>query len=348
LINHLVEKFCQTVFQACSEGYHTYRIPALVRTANGDMLAICEARRDSARDEGKIDLILKRSSDGGKTWGKIEKIHGEEGDTAIGNPCPILDSQGRIHLLYCRNNLDGLWVICSGDHGLSWGEPRLLAEVGELEAMFGFSIQRFGTGPCHGIQLKSGRFVVPVWMKEGASYHYQEGTFRVGLLLSDDGGVTWRAGATGEQGANESAVAELPDGTLIMNSRSMSNPAGYRLVAISRDGGESFVEKFRDEALTCSNCQGSLATANDGSLLFCNPPPRNPVVSYNADLRRELTLRRSVDGGRNWLVVCEIEPGPSGYSDLCVLPDGRCAVLFEVGKTDYRESIAFAAIPLNQ
>ena len=339
-------KFFQTVFQSGSDGYHTYRIPALVSAANGDMLAICEARRDSARDEGKIDLVLKRSSDDGQTWGKLERIHGEEGDTAIGNPCPVIDVEGRIHLLYCRNNLDGLWIIGSGDHGHSWGEPRLIADVRALEAMFGFSIQRFGTGPCHGIQLKSGRFVVPLWMKEGASYHYQEGTFRVGLLLSDDGGATWRAGATGEQGANESAVAELEDGTLVMNSRSMANPAGYRLVAISRDGGETFVEKFRDESLTCSNCQGSLATARDGSLLFCNPPPRNPVVSYNADLRRELTLRRSVDGGRNWAVVCEIEPGPSGYSDLCPMPDGRCAVLFEVGKEDYRESIAFAAIPL--
>jgi sialidase-1 len=343
-----MQKFCQTVFRAGSEEYHTYRIPALVRATNGDMLAICEGRRDSAWDHGKIDLVLKRSSDGGKSWGKIENIHGEEGDTTIGNPCPIVDSQGRIHLIYCRNNFDGLWVICSADHGLSWGEPRLIAEVGALEALFGFSIQRFGTGPGHGIQLKSGRFVVPVWMKEGASHNYQEGIFRVGLLLSDDGGLTWRAGATGEQGANESAVAELSDGTLVMNSRSMANPAGYRLVAISRDGGESFVEKFRDEALTCSNCQGSLATTNDGSLLFCNPPLRNSVVSYNADLRRELTLRRSLDGGRNWSVVCQIESGPSGYSDLCVMPDGRCAVLFEVGKTEYHESIAFAAIPLNQ
>lgn len=315
-----------------------------MRAANGDLLAICEGRRDSARDDGKIDLVLKRSSDEGISWGEIEIIHGEEGAITIGNPCPILDDQGCIHLFYCRNNFDGLWVVCSADHGLTWGKPRIIADVGALEAMFGFSIQHFGTGPCHGIQLRSGRFVVPLWMKEGASQDYQEGIFRAGLLLSDDGGVSWRAGAIGEQGANESTVAEMADGTVIMNSRSMAQPAGYRLVALSRDGGETFVEKFRDEALTCSNCQGSLASAKDGALLFCNPPPRNPEVSYNASLRRSLTLRRSVDGGRNWSVVCEIEKGPSGYSDLCMMPDGRCAVLFETGKEDYRESIAFVAI----
>lgn len=342
-----MEKICHTIFQAGSDDYHTYRIPALVRAANGDMLAICEARKNSAKDEGKIDLVLKRSSDNGTSWGPLEFIYGEAGDTTIGNPCPILDSRGSIHLIYCRNNLDGVWMISSEDHGHSWGAPRVIAEVSCLESLFGFSIQRFGTGPCHGLELKSGRFVVPIWMKEGASYHYQEGTFRAGLLLSDDRGLTWRAGATGDLGANESAVAELPDGTLMMNSRSMASPAGYRLVSVSRDGGETFMEKYRDDALTCSNCQGSLATGPNSALFFCNTPARNPIVSYDADLRRELTLRRSVDGGRSWSVICVIEEGPAGYSDLYSFPDGRCAVLYERGNTDYRESIAFTLITLS-
>jgi hypothetical protein len=334
------------VFVSGQDGYHTYRIPALVRAGNGDLLAMCEARRDSERDDGKIDLVLKRSSDGGRTWGALERIYGEAGNKTIGNPVPIVDRVGGIHLIFCRNNIEAVLYSRSDDHGRSWSTPRKISDAPALEAMFGFPVQRFGTGPCHGIQLRNGRLVVPIWMKQGASHHYQEGTFRAAVLWSDDGGGTWRAGGLSAAGANESAVAELADGTLIMNSRSMAQPAGYRIVARSLDGGETFATVTTDTTLICPNCQGSLLAREDGTLFFCNPAVRNPEVSYRGDLRRELTLRMSRDGGQTWPEVCEIEHGPAGYSDLCVIDAGLIGVLYEYGQSDYRERIGFACCNL--
>jgi len=334
------------VFTGRQEGYHTYRIPALLCAANGDLLAICEGRRISARDDGKIDLVMKRSRDGGGTWGGLEVIHGEPGDTTIGNPVPIVDRGGPIHLVFCRNNSEAMLYSQSVDHGITWTEPRKIADLQALEAMFGFPIHRFGTGPCHGVQLKSGRLVVPLWMKQGESLHYQEGTSRAAVLMSDDGGLSWQAGGLSTTGANESTVAELADGTIIMNSRSMAQPTGYRIVARSGDGGVTFSETMADMTLICSNCQGSLGAGEGGVLLFCNPAVRNPEVSYRADLRRELKLRLSRDSGRTWPECCEIEHGPAGYSDLCDLGGGLVGVLYETGAKDYFEKIAFRRITL--
>ena len=331
------------VFVSGQEGYHTYRIPALVRAGNGDLLAMCEARRDSAGDAGKIDLVLKRSGDGGGSWGAQERIYGEAGNTTIGNPVPIVDRAGAIHLVFCRNNREAVLYSRSEDHGRSWSVPRKRVDAPMLEEMFGFPVQRFGTGPGHGLTLRSGRLVVPIWMKQGASFHYQEGTFRAAVLLSDNGGATWRAGGLSVMGANESAVAELADGTLIMSSRSMAVPVGYRMVARSHDGGETFAAVAADTILICPNCQGSLLSRDDGALFFCNPAVRNPEVSYRAELRRELTLRRSRDGGQTWPEACEIEHGPAGYSDLCVMDGGWIGALYEYGEVDYMARIGFAS-----
>lgn len=312
------------VFVSGQGGYHTYRIPALVRAANGDLLAMCEGRRDSERDDGKIDLVLKRSGDGGRTWGALELVYGEPGNTTIGNPVPIAARDGVVHLVFSRNNRQVLYSR-SEDQGRTWRTPR---EIDEFA--------RCGSGPGHGLQLRSGRLVVPLWIKEGKTHDYREGTFTASVLLSDDAGQTWRCGGTSAVGANESTAAELPDGTLLLNSRYMGQPAGYRIMTRSRDGGETFGEPGVDETLIDPNCQGSSVTIG-GKLLFANPAVRNPEVSYRGDLRRELTVRTSQDGGRTWPDSRVIDHGPSGYSDLCA--EG---VLYECGEMDYRERIAFA------
>jgi sialidase-1 len=312
------------VFVSGQDGYHTYRIPALVRAANGDLLAMCEGRRDSERDDGKIDLVLKRSWDGGRTWGELELVYGEPGATTIGNPVPIVAFDGVAHLVFSRNNRQVLYAR-SDDQGQTWSTPR---EIGEFA--------RCGPGPGHGLQLRSGRLLVPLWIKEGKTHDYREGTFTATVLLSDNDGAIWRRGGESAVGANESAVAELEDGTLLLNSRYMGQPAGHRMVARSRDGGETFVEPGVDETLIDPNCQGSTVMVGD-KLLFSNPAVRNPEVSYRGDLRRELTVRVSRDGGRTWPEARVIDHGPSGYSDLCA--EG---VLYECGERDYRERIAFA------
>ena len=114
------------VYIGGQNGYHTYRIPALVTAANGDLLAFCEGRKASASDAGNIDLLLRRSSDNGTTWTPVQVIHEEGGDApiTIGNPCPIVDRKtGRVHLLFCRNNAR-IFYVFSDDHGATWSEPR--------------------------------------------------------------------------------------------------------------------------------------------------------------------------------------------------------------------------------
>lgn len=322
------------------DGYHTYRIPALIRAANGDLLALAEGRRNSEADHGKIDLVMRRGSRDGQSWGPLQVIYGEQGEITCGNPVALLDKRGRLHVILCRNNRDAVLSMHSDDHGQSWSPLRTIFTADALSAGFGIGVTRFGTGPCHGITLANGRLVVPIWMKFGDSLRYDEGGFRAGLLLSDDNGTSWQTGALADEGTNESTVAVLPDGTLVMNSRSMAHPAGFRRTSRSTDHGLTFGETVIDETLVCPNCQASLTEDNGGRLWFCNPALRNDTVSYSAPLRRELTLRCSYDGGQTWPDATLIWDGPSGYSDLCPLGEGRCAVLFEKGDQTYHESIA--------
>src|SRR5262249_46138769 len=115
-------RFETDVFTSGAGGYHTYRIPSLLGTRDGTLLALCEGRKAGASDDGDIDLVLRRSTDGGRTWGDLELVH-EEGGTrpvTIGNPCPVVDrSTGTIWLAFCRNNSD-VFVTASSDDGRTW------------------------------------------------------------------------------------------------------------------------------------------------------------------------------------------------------------------------------------
>src|SRR5262245_42996813 len=150
------------VFTSQTEGYHTFRIPALVITKQGTLLAFCEGRKTSRADQGDIDLVLKRSTDGGKTWGPLQVVH-EEGGTAkitIGNPCPVVDQDtGTVWLPFCRDNND-VFVTHSTDEGRTWAAPvQITAQVKKPGWTW------YATGPGVGIQLRHGphrgRLVIP-------------------------------------------------------------------------------------------------------------------------------------------------------------------------------------------
>ena len=91
------------VFRSGEGGYHTYRIPALITTPKGTLLAFCEGRRNGGGDSGDIDLLLRRSFDNGKTWQPIQTI-ADMGEDTIGNPAPVIDQKtGTIFLLLTQN-----------------------------------------------------------------------------------------------------------------------------------------------------------------------------------------------------------------------------------------------------
>ena len=336
-----VPEFTSVVFAKGDNGFDTYRIPAIVCAADGGLLAFAEARKNDRSDAGDIDLVVRRSEDGGRTWGKIITVW-DEGDNTCGNPAPVVDSRtGRIILpmtwnkgcdkeidIQCRTSEDTrrVFLTYSDDNGLTWAPVReITSEVKDSSWTW------YATGPCHSIQLANsphaGRIVVPC----------NHGVFGSGtvsfVLFSDDGGETWTIGGTPDVG-NEATVAELKDGSLMLNMRN----GGCRLVAISHDGGETFSESSADSTLVEPRCQASLAGYTPkgkptGTLFFSNPA--------HSTKRVEMTVKRSDDDGATWRTAFELGPAPAAYSDLVVFPDGSLGLLYETGEDSPYDTITF-------
>ncbi|HTM49415.1 MAG TPA: sialidase family protein [Bryobacteraceae bacterium] len=342
-----VELSQSEVFRSGQDGYHTYRIPALITTSRGTLLAFVEGRRQSRSDSGDIDLLLKRSFDRGKTWSKAQVIADLGADT-IGNPAPVVDRRsGGIILLLTRNPgevtekqiIDSavettrtVWISRSADDGATWTPPvEITASVKEPEWTW------YATGPGAGIQLESGRLVIPCdHIVKGSKARHSH------VIYSDDRGKSWKIGGIADEKTNESAVAELRDGSLLLNMRSYQGD-NRRRIAISRDAGLTFSKAEPDPALIEPVCQASLIRAvrpgkkSDGRLLFSNP----------AALKRvRMTVRLSPDDGKTWPVSRVLHEGPAAYSSLAVLNDGTIGILYERGEHDSYEQITFARFPL--
>lgn len=330
-----------TVFTAGEEGYHTYRIPAVVITKQGTVLAFCEGRKSGRADDGDIDLVLKRSIDNGQTWGKLELVYEEGVDKpiTIGNPAPVVDQKdGVIWLPFCRNN-DRVFVTSSDDDGETWSKPTEITSSVKADDWTWYA-----TGPVHGIQLtqgkQAGRLLIPCDHRVAKGPWDQAG--RSHTIYSDDHGKTWQRGEPTDWAMNECTVAELADGDVLLNMRSYRKQ-GCRASATSSNGGVTWSECKNETSLPEPVCQGSLlrytATKPEGEsfLLFCNPA--------STKSRDHLTLRTSRDEGQSWskgLVLCD---GSSAYSDLVELPDGSVGVLYE--RDDYKK-IAFRVVDLKQ
>lgn len=272
------------IYKSGENGYQCFRIPAVVTTARGTLLAFAEARRNDCGDAGDIDLVVKRSPDAGKTWGPIEIVW-NDGANTCGNPAPVVDSRTGTVLLLSTWNLGTdhekdiiagtskdtrrVFVFSSADDGNSWSAPREITKhVKKGDWTW------YATGPVNGIQLRDGkhkgRLVIPCDHIEAASKKYYSHS-----IYSDDGGNVWKlGGTTPEDMVNECTVAELPNGNLMLNMRNYG-PTRYRKVAFSKDGGESWSVPQTDTVLTEPVCQGSLLwyayRGKDHSLLFPTP-----------------------------------------------------------------------------
>src|SRR5690554_6596658 len=333
---HQAEGLTETIlFAGKSNGYHTYRIPSIIVTPEGTVLAFAEGRKDNGSDTGDIDLLLKRSLDGGKTW-EEQQVIWDDGSHVCGNPTPVVDEKtGTIWLLMTWNRGDDhegdiilktskdtrrVYVTSSTDEGKTWAEPKDITATTK-DPSWGW----YATGPGIGIQIKHGphrgRLVIP----SDHSYDDPEGELRGGpheygshSIYSDDHGQTWKLGGTIRPKANECQVVELADGkgTLLMNMRSYFD-RNLRTHAWSSDGGETWTAPQDAEDLLEPVCQASLIRHSwpDGeqrsTVLFANP----------ASTKREnMTVKLSEDEGQSWLVSKMLYEGPSAYSSLTVLP----------------------------
>lgn len=335
-----------------AEGFHTYRIPSLVVTRAGSLLALCEGRRVSRSDRGDIALLARRSTDGGRTWGESRAVWADPGNTC-GNPCPVVDlGTGAVWLLATWNLgsddeqaiIDGasrdtrrVFVTRSDDDGASWTAPlEITADVKPPGWTW------YATGPGAGIQLRhggrAGRLVVPC-------DHVEAGTRRgySHVVVSDDHGEHWRcAGRTPRDGVNECEVAEIAGGELLLNMRNADRCRRARKVSVSTDGGETWSPPRDDAALVEPVCQASLRTATwhgRDVLLFSNPA--------HAERRENLTVRASLDGGRSWPHRCTLHAGPAAYSCLAAMSDGEAAILYEAGREVPYEAIVFERFDLD-
>lgn len=348
-----------TVFRNGENGYKIFRIPAIIQTANGDLLAFCEARMGG--DASQIDLVSKRSSDGGKTWLPLKVVQNHKDfrefftdpppPITVGNPAPVVDlldpeHPGRIWLPFTLEN-DRVFVTYSDDHGYSWAARRdITPDV--KKPNWGW----YATGPVHSIQLQHGkhrgRLVVPCDHRVGKPGK-DGGPTGAQVILSDDHGKTWYLGAIDETydddvNANETSVVELNDGRLYFNTRDHGGKAkGTRAGAYSSDGGKTFdpsehsnykwfvpsLSLLDPPVVQCAML--NTISTNDGGrknlVIFSGPDENGPSGKGRSDLR----LRFSTDEGRTWRDGPLIHEGPAAYSDMVRLKSGKFGVLFEAG-----------------
>ena len=316
------------VFMSGADGVCQYRIPALVVSKNGTLIAACDARIDKPGDlPNNIDVVVKRSFDNGKTWGPMQTVVQFPGDEGAGDPCLLVDRDtGTIRMLYDygvphdtlpRRRKITLHVVKSDDDGATWSPPRDLgAELCKPDWYY------IASAPGNGIQLRRGRLIAPVYLPH-------RGGRRTGhSLYSDDHGKTWTLGeGTTGNPASEPQIVELVDGTLMMNMR-QPRDKDCRAVARSTDAGLTWAAAKDDATLIEPACQGSFiryTSTADGDdkdrLLFCNPAHKSR--------RQNLTVRVSYDEGRTWPVARVVHAGASMYSCLAVLPDKSIGVLWE-------------------
>ncbi len=326
------------LFQRNEGGYYTHRIPSLVVIPAGSILnnsetvsediilAFTEARQNSALDNGAIDTVMKRSPDGGNTWSDIILINqwsSFKDEVKFGNPTAVFDNfTGKVILTYTNSTLENgeypLFYRLSDDGGLNWSESIPLN-----------STVKGILGPGHGIQMKNetyaGRLIIPTY-NSGGSF----------VMYSDDHGENWNAGGSTGYGG-ECEVVELDNGTLHMVLRTKvklgtNHPPQHVLYALSNDGGLTWSEILEHPEIPTPIVMGSVAGTENGTIISF------PDSYYS---RVKMTIYLSDDDTESWDYKKTVYYGPSGYSQLATLSDGSIICMFEYGRVQYSDKIAF-------
>lgn len=322
------------VFTSGTEGYHTFRIPAIEATPDGTLVAFAEARKHGRADPGfgkqDIDLVCRRSADGGKTWSAMTVVEDPGELWSAANPATVVDrSTGRLWLFYLRSKpgcstrtsrpgTDDMQTIArtSDDGGQSWSEPIDLTAV--ARDMKDASWRASVIGPGGAIQTAAGRLAAPVWKVT---------PYGVFAIYSDDHGDTWHRGeiVPGENLGNEDQLVELPDGRVLIDVR--QSRGAHRWMAASDDRGHTWSEPRPGLEVTpvcCAIERYTRKSAGDDRDRILWTGPKGPG-------RANLVVRVSYDGCKTFPVERPINAGFAAYSDLTILPDKTVGVLWESG-----------------
>jgi sialidase-1 len=356
------------VFVSGTDGYKTFRIPAIIKAPDGGLLAFCEGRRNGMSDFGNIQIVLKKSADNGKTWGLL-KLVATNDTLQTDNAAPVVDftdpayPKGRIFLFYNTGNVSeakvrrGLgvrevWYKTSADNGETWSSPvNITLQVHkpkqrQFNKAYNFSEdwRSFANTPGHAIQFTAGKYKGRLYVAANHSAGKPQKNYADGRAFgyySDDHGKTFKiSDDVNMPGGNEVMAAELSGNKLMLNIRNQKGDIRQRIVAISANGGHSWDTTYFDKQLPDPVCQGSIlaAGARKGKtiLAFCNDAD---TVSRN-----NLTVKISFDEGRNWKKSFIIAKAPSGYkgdysaySDLVKLSPTTIGILYE--KDNYKQIV---------
>ena len=364
LVNLMILTLCASVaqgqsvvFKSGDDGYAIYRIPAIIKAPGGDLLAFCEGRVNNGGDFGNIDIVMKRSADGGTTWSLLQVVIDADSLQA-GNPAPVVDlvdpqyPGGRIFLFYnTGNNHEGevrkgkgqrkVWYVTSVDNGATWSAPiDISSQVhrhGSIEDW-----RSYANTPGHGLQLTqgphAGRLYIAANHSEGVPKARFEDYKAHGFYTDDHGKTFSLSESVSRPGGNESTAAELSRGRLLLNSRNQRGDVKERLISISNNGGATWGTSFFDSVLIDPVCQGSLINIgwkqNKAVLAFSNAASRTK--------RDSLTIRVSLDEGATWKYSLLLDHNTAGtkgdhtaYSDLVLINKNNLGVLYE--RNGYKE-----------
>ena len=324
----MVRKVGKIHLSTFNEGdYAEYRIPGIVCTNKNTLLAYCEGR-SGGTDWGRIEIILWRSEapapgETQRHWSDYTVLVPSVNDQTVNNANMIVDGD-TLHFIY-HTDYKRVFYQKSTDDGISWSEPKEITYAfDQFQKRKHWVVN--ASGPSHGIAMKSGRLVMPVWIGGNDDDPHAHWPSCTGVIYSDDRGETWQAGALIQHPAipssSEAVLAELSDGSLMINTRN-DNEQGLRAVAISRDGGETFEESYFDKQLPDPQCSAGM-TQSEGKIYFTNCDN----LPMDGDSRINLTLKVSMDDGKTWKILTKIEDR-AGYSDVCVDKNGHIYCFYE-------------------
>ncbi|TKG90755.1 exo-alpha-sialidase [Puteibacter caeruleilacunae] len=327
-------------------GITEYRIPSLISTPKGTLIAMVDARVDRRGDiPNNVDLAIRRSSDNGETWGNVEVIvdygkpEGYDITWGAADAAMVYDKETlTLWALYTMGQgvgirqsqagFDGhtcqIHAIYSKDEGASWSDPIDITKQCKRPSM-----KFFGTAPGVGIQTKDGELVFCIYTTDEAN----GGTMTPYLIISDDHGDTWRLSATwGDEktSVTETQLVELKDGTWMVNSRNHYGRQ-HRAIATSNDKGKSWSDIQFDNSLACPTCMASLI-----SIPHPKKKKKQLLVFSNPDSikgRKNGTVKVSDDEGKTWKWSKNITKGGYGYSCLTQLKDGSIGLFYETEKS---------------
>lgn len=357
-----------TVFQNGLEGYKCYRIPAIVKAPNGDLLAFAEARRNNCGDFGDVEIVMKSSPDQGKSWSALQVV-ADNGSDQAGNQAPVFDltdkryPKGRLFLFYNTGTaheqevregkaMREVWFKTSTDNGRTWTEAvNITTQVSKPNHpatnpayRFKEDWRSYANTPGHGLQIQKGAYKGRIFIaanhSEGPPQPKSRDYIAHGFYTDDHGQSFKLSPNVAYAGSNEAIAVETSDGSLLFNCRNQSGDAKYRIQAFTKNAGETWSEVKVMTDLPDPVCQGSM--------IDFEPKKGKKVLIFsnlNSQTKREkLTIRVSEDDGKSWSAGKEIYEGAAAYSDLVVQKDQKIGVLYE--KDDYTK-IVYAIFEYN-